>query len=428
MQVEMAINYVPPTVEPPPYRLPDRIHVHVTDEDGSNAHVVEVWIERMADEMKKPYLGGFRHKLTGIVYHHASSQTISVKKPPPSVIKFERQSQTYETTTRSQQTNREASTQMPKPGLFIDDSRDRFIEIRSYTNSDTLLQLKIQLVIKIQCAVRSFLARQRVNRLREEKYQQQLEILQKQREEAKMNELNNQRQIQRRMHPRSAQDFEILYRELEAWRLHETDVIKSSPELNEEEKQQRLRELLHKETKLLQTIDRLKIVANKENREERIHKTLASMASPKTWSLNTGETAVVHTPFTTRAQELAQLFNGLRLPSLSMEERLDVLLHVKWTVKEFDCNLTREIVDLIDREIDLLKRGRSEKSLEGLRKRLCNLFLNFVNTPEFNPESMRFQKVPASSTSKPTSKANASTRSIGSTANVRSTSRASTGV
>eukprot|EP00455_Lapot_gusevi_P013096 TRINITY_DN16319_c0_g1_i5.p1 TRINITY_DN16319_c0_g1~~TRINITY_DN16319_c0_g1_i5.p1 ORF type:complete len:153 (-),score=12.04 TRINITY_DN16319_c0_g1_i5:59-517(-) len=152
------------------------------------------------------------------------------------------------------------------------------------------------------------------------------------------------------------------------------------------------------------------------------------MASPKTWSLNTGETAVVHTPFTTRAQELAQLFNGLRLPSLSMEERLDVLLHVKWTVKEFDCNLTREIVDLIDREIDLLKRGRSEKSLEGLRKRLCNLFLNFVNTPEFNPESMRFQKVPASSTSKPTSKANASTRSIGSTANVRSTSRASTGV
>eukprot|EP00455_Lapot_gusevi_P013095 TRINITY_DN16319_c0_g1_i3.p2 TRINITY_DN16319_c0_g1~~TRINITY_DN16319_c0_g1_i3.p2 ORF type:complete len:112 (-),score=13.94 TRINITY_DN16319_c0_g1_i3:59-394(-) len=111
-----------------------------------------------------------------------------------------------------------------------------------------------------------------------------------------------------------------------------------------------------------------------------------------------------------------------------MEERLDVLLHVKWTVKEFDCNLTREIVDLIDREIDLLKRGRSEKSLEGLRKRLCNLFLNFVNTPEFNPESMRFQKVPASSTSKPTSKANASTRSIGSTANVRSTSRASTGV
>jgi hypothetical protein len=50
-----------------------------------------------------------------------------------------------------------------------------------------------------------------------------------------------------------------------------------------------------------------------------------------------------------------------------MEERLDVLLHVKWTVKEFDCALTREMVELIDREIDMLKRGRSENSLTGTR-------------------------------------------------------------
>ena len=44
------------------------------------------------------------------------------------------------------------------------------------------------------------------------------------------------------------------------------------------------------------------------------------------------------------------------MPKLTIDERLDVLLHVKWTVKEFDCNLTREIVDLIDREADLLNR------------------------------------------------------------------------
>jgi len=72
-----------------------------------------------------------------------------------------------------------------------------------------------------------------------------------------------------------------------------------------------------------------------------------------------------------------------------------VLLHVKWTVKEFDCNLTRDIVELIDREADMLNRGRSESSLAGLRKRLANLFLQFIETPEFNPEAARFQKVPA---------------------------------
>lgn len=77
-----------------------------------------------------------------------------------------------------------------------------------------------------------------------------------------------------------------------------------------------------------------------------------------------------------------------------MDERLDVLLHVKWTVKEFDCDLTREIVDLIDREADLLNRGRNAKVLEGLRKRISSLFLSFIETPEFNPEAARFQIVP----------------------------------
>lgn len=94
----------------------------------------------------------------------------------------------------------------------------------------------------------------------------------------------------------------------------------------------------------------------------------------------------VHTPLTTRALELSQLYHGLGMASLSVEERLDVLLHVKWTVKEFECKLTREIVELIDREADTLNRGRNPATLEGLRRRISSLFLAFIKTPEFNPE------------------------------------------
>ena len=46
---------------------------------------------------------------------------------------------------------------------------------------------------------------------------------------------------------------------------------------------------------------------------------------------------------------------------------MDILVSTKWTVKEWDCNLTREIVELIDREADMMDRGRPESSLEGLR-------------------------------------------------------------
>ena len=92
-----------------------------------------------------------------------------------------------------------------------------------------------------------------------------------------------------------------------------------------------------------QTIDRLKINANHENKEVRIQRTLETMGQPKRVELKNGGKVDVHTPFTTRAKELMQLYNGLNLPMLNVDERLDVLLHVKWTVKEFDCNLTREV-------------------------------------------------------------------------------------
>ena len=69
------------------------------------------------------------------------------------------------------------------------------------------------------------------------------------------------------------------------------------------------------------------------------------------------------------------IYNGLKLKNITIDERLDILLNTKWTVKEWDCNITREIVELIDREADMLNRGRPENSLEGLRQRLCNLFL-----------------------------------------------------
>ena len=59
-------------------------------------------------------------------------------------------------------------------------------------------------------------------------------------------------EIERRMHPKKAKDFDILFNELEAWRLNETKKIKNSNDLNAEEKKLALQQLLNKETKILQ--------------------------------------------------------------------------------------------------------------------------------------------------------------------------------
>jgi|TARA_B110000285_G_C15084938_1_gene595634 hypothetical protein len=53
------------------------------------------------------------------------------------------------------------------------------------------------------------------------------------------------------MHPKKGKDFDILFNELEAWRLNETKKIKNSQDLNSEEKKLALQQLLNKETKIL---------------------------------------------------------------------------------------------------------------------------------------------------------------------------------
>ena len=137
-------------------------------------------------------------------------------------------------------------------------------------------------------------------------------------------------------------------------------------------------------------IERLRKAADVANREDRVAEALDDMAATKRWENKDGSLVVVDTPFTVRARELRELYRGMRMENLAEEDRLEVLLHVKWTVKEFDCNLTREIVELIDREADLSARGRAPATMAGLRRRLANLFLQFVETPEFNPESARY--------------------------------------
>jgi len=393
-QVELQIVYLEERATPSMYVMPDVISVEVQFGPDIPPKLIQVPVVRAMPE-KKPFLGGYRSRKTALEYHHASSQT----DPPPrsaadddSNQKFHRETQTAVLQTRSQQAVREAGTQMPR-GHLAEEAGDTILRPLPYFDSTALAELRLEKAVDLQRYTRGWFARTAAMALRHAQAAAAAEAeAEAERQKAEAEE-RHKLEIQRRMHPHSREDFEILYNELEAWRVQETRRIQDESH-DEAERLDALQQLLLKEQKLLQTIDRLRLQADDENRDKRIRSLLQMMAAPKRWQMSDGEVAQVHTPFTTRAKELMELYNGLRLPLLTIDERLDVLLHVKWTVKEFDCNLTRDVVELIDREADMLNRGRSETSLVGLRKRLANLFLQFIETPEFNPESARFQKVP----------------------------------
>jgi len=386
--VELRINYYQEQA-PEEYVMPDVLEFRI--KGSQKDKVISVHVQRPVIE--KPYMGGYRHKENGSTFHHAVTQTAPVQKMEVHPIRFHREVQSYEHRTRSTQCKRENGTQMAKAGLHIDTTSDILLSPETpYFSSADKAALLLEKCIIVQCHARGMFARRRSQQLRRNRYAC-AEFDRKEDERYQLEaDLRHKREVERRIHPRTLEDFNVLHTELEAWRLNEAKRIQSCS-FDEATKRAAQRELLQKETKLLQTIDKLKIQASGQNRDAKIQKNLESMSKPKVWAQNDGETTTVHTPFTTRAKELMDLYSGLRLPLLTVDERLDVLLHVKWTVKEFDCNLTRDIVDLIDREADMLNRGRPEKSFANLRQRVANLFLQFIETPEFNPEALRFQKV-----------------------------------
>jgi hypothetical protein len=89
-----------------------------------------------------------------------------------------------------------------------------------------------------------------------------------------------ERDLERRLNPRTVDDFDLLYHSLEQWRLEELAQLESLPEA--ERRAARLA-LLHKQCEYLSSIERLKLIADEENRERRIDKFMEQAAAPRAW-------------------------------------------------------------------------------------------------------------------------------------------------
>ncbi|KAJ3184315.1 hypothetical protein HDU87_005163 [Geranomyces variabilis] len=344
---------------------------------------------------RKRYWGGFRDRRTDVEYFHADTQTPTPQeiKAAQAPLKFTRESQTKFERHRFAQANREAATQMTRRGCYVTTETDNTMTPRRYTTADENEAFVTSKILMIQCWARRIRALRRVRALREERDRRTRALMEKERRRRELAEKKRRREIESRLHPKSTKDFEVLYNGLETWRQQETIKINAA-NYSEPARLAALADLLDQEAALIQKIDRLQIVANEENRERKIVRLLDTMSSAKKWRVAKLGTVQVDTPNTIRARELKDLYHALNVPLVSVDERLQILLHVKYTVKEFDCNLTREVVELIDREGDLVSRGREARSMEGLRKRISNLFLQFIQTPEFNPEAAQYQKFP----------------------------------
>lgn len=371
------------------YHMPDVITVRVQTDDCEAKDVV-VEIER--SRCKKPFLGGFRNKNSGIEFHNASAQTMQKPRPPTTTERFCRDTQTCEQRNTRQQTMNTTSTQMTGIGVYVANMDDKLMTPGKYTSAEEYHVMVLKQVIVLQKYYRRWLAKRYVKTLAVDKarrleWERQEEIRKKKEKEERI-----KRDYERRINPKTKGDFDMLVHCLEKWRQEEMERINAN--LEGAERKAAMCMLFDQETDLLSAIERHKNDANIDNREKRIASFLEKAAAPKKWQGHDGKMTYMDTPYTIRAKELRDIYNSINMKYLTQDERLDVLLTLKHTVKEHDCKLTREIIELIDREADLLMRGVKEGNLTGLRKRISTLFLQYTKTPTFNPEAAKLLKVP----------------------------------
>uniref|UniRef100_A0A8C4RGP6 IQ motif and ubiquitin domain containing n=1 Tax=Erpetoichthys calabaricus TaxID=27687 RepID=A0A8C4RGP6_ERPCA len=326
----------------------------------------------------KPFIGGYRHTMTGAEFHHAAVQTIPKKRPDKEIEEFCRDTQTVDEKTQQQQTNNTTSTQMSKIGCYVSNITDRLLAPGMYMTAEEYHARRLHATLVIQTHTRRWLATRYVQQLRNQKMLY-LEWVEQEALRRKLEKENRmKRDFERRMNPKTKEDFELVFSTLEQWRQEEMDHISAT--LTGTDRKAALCALLEQEAQIIACIGRHKLTAGDEN----VKKSVKAFLEKWKW---------IH-PDTIRARELKDLYASVNMTSLTQEERLDVLLILKHTVQEHDCKLTQEIVELIDREEDLLTRGVKKVSLEGLRQRISTLFLQYIKTPLFNPEVIRLLKVP----------------------------------
>ncbi|CAF1071317.1 unnamed protein product [Brachionus calyciflorus] len=387
--IDQATNPLKPYEPKEKLQSPDVITVHI---DLENNQYREIIVEIERSYTRKPFLGGYKNRQNGKEFLNASTQTNRIQKPDNGVVKFCRDTQTIVSNHIKLQTRQDMSTQMTKPGVFISRIEDKLLTPRPYQTADQRMQIIEKNVIVLQKYFRRWLAKRKFLALKFA-YEQRVKW-EKEKENDRIKDIENRRQkdINRRLKPRTRDDFEILYAALEKWRMEELEKINETK--SGASRKAALAMLVDQEAELIATIERYKIEANKENKEKNIQYLLEKMSRPKTWKTKDGSITELDTPYSVRARELKDIFNSLNMNFLTQDERLDVLLTLKHTVKEHDCKLTQEIISLIDREADLLMRGIKEDNLVGLRKRIVSLFLQYIKNPQFNPSAARHLKVP----------------------------------
>ncbi|XP_034238645.1 IQ and ubiquitin-like domain-containing protein [Thrips palmi] len=348
-------------------------------------HVKQVIVEIENRAISKPFLGGYRHKLTKLEYHHAFTQT-APRQPKENISSRNTQTPGM---CRVVETNKAKSTQT---SLVITELEQSIVIIGDPERRMKKIDLENKAfedkVLLIQRNLRSWLVRKMMMKMKEEykrciqwEKQRQLKI-----EEEKENQKIEKKKAQTK--PETRGHFELLYHNLEEWRKVETDRINNlgSIALRKSE----AFSMLEMEIQYINSIEKQRIQLKTVNQRRDQEKLLEKTASPIKWRGNNGQILSLDSLGTQKACRFRMLYQNLLKVDVTVEERIGFLGDIKKAVSVEEHSLAPELVSLLDREHHILLREIKHGNIDTLRDRINYLFLEYIKDPSVNPEARKY--------------------------------------
>lgn len=278
---------------------------------------------------------------------------------------FERSSQTAFLVSKSQSTTREQGTQVVLSKSSYSTRSDKIISpTNAYVTADELDATRISSVIYIQRLIRGMMGRRRVRRIRREKEELEMRI----REDAQKHEAIEKEWREfsqaRRSSPKTIYDLQLLESELREWTAEETKRLKEkvsgSPDYRHDPKYVAgMKRILAESIKFREKI-RIK-------RDDNVY-----VYKPKYVVSRSGEVTEIQSE---PRRILVEIFNDLMTePPRSHAIRESIIVKAL----EDPAMNNPELIELMERELFLLRKKRPLKSMPGLRLRIRNTFRELI--------------------------------------------------
>ncbi|KYN40172.1 IQ and ubiquitin-like domain-containing protein [Trachymyrmex septentrionalis] len=326
--------------------------------------------------ISKPYLGGWQHKITGVKYVNADSQTGPLPKQGPRKNTCCRAIQCIPTNDGATQSLRHHVTQMWRDDYYVPNETDKYMTVKSYENyADMKLKLD-QYACIIQRNYRAYKWRKYIKECAYA-YREMLEKCKKYEEEkATANKLRHKQNILRQIYPRSKADFDMLYGLIEKWRFDRLKDIKL--QLSKADQRAENYRTVEKTVEMLNQIDKHKQTIKRSYQKQSALRFLTVNCKPIRWSSYKGKLVEMTTIKIQNAQKLKKIYDALNNCDVSSEERMKLLITLKKWVETHYCVEALDLLSLLDQEITLLNRKIEGLSLDYLNERITHSYLNFV--------------------------------------------------